>query len=142
MTPKTVALLLLGLVALVGPILESWWTGRVESLSNFDLGLTLVAISLIFWWYHVDKRERGYQAGPLMNAGVVALSMVALPVYFIRSRGWKRGLLATLVAAAIFGVLLGLGELGERIGEILSPPSTHLKASAAPEATSARLMRR
>jgi len=120
-TPKTVALLLLGLVALVGPILERWWTGRVEPLSNFDLGLTLVAISLIFWWYHVDKRECGYQAGPLMNAGVVALSMVALPVYFIRSRGWKRGLPATLVAAAIFGVLLGLDELGERIGEILAP---------------------
>ena len=119
MTPKTVALLLLGLVSFAGPILETWWTGRVEPLSNFDLGFTLVAISLIFWWYHVDKRERGYRAGPLMNAGVVALSVVALPVYFIRSRGWKRGLLATLAAAAIFGILLGLDELGERVGEIL-----------------------
>ena len=33
---------------------------------------TFVAIALVFWWYHVDKRSRGYRAGPLMNGGVIA----------------------------------------------------------------------
>jgi hypothetical protein len=116
MSPKITALVLLAAVSLVGPILEALLTGRIEPLSSFDLGLTVVTISLIFWWYHLDKRERDYRAGPLMNAGIVALSMVALPIYFIRSRGWKRGLLATVLAAGVLAVMFGLGELGERIG--------------------------
>ena len=119
LTPKSTALALLGLVSLAGPILEGWWTGRVESMSGFDLAMTVVSISLIFWWYHLDKREHDYQAGPLMNVGVIALAMLALPIYFIRSRGWKRGLVATFYAAGILAVTLGLNELGERIGAAL-----------------------
>jgi len=119
LTPKTSALALLGLVSLAGPILEGWWTGRIESMSGFDLAMTVVSISLIFRWYHLDKRERDYQAGPLMNAGVLALALLALPVYFIRSRGWKRGLVATFYAAGILALTLGLNELGERIGAAL-----------------------
>ncbi len=77
---------------------------------------TFVAIALIFWWYHVDKRERGYRAGPLMNAGVLFAAIIALPVYFVRSRGWKRGALATLAALVVFAATLALGELGEWLG--------------------------
>jgi hypothetical protein len=54
-----------------------------------------------------------------MNVGVIALAMLALPIYFIRSRGWKRGLVATFYAAGILAVTLGLNELGERIGAAL-----------------------
>jgi hypothetical protein len=118
-TPKTSALALLGLVSFAGPILERGWTGRVEGHGGFDLAITVVSISLIFWWYHADKHERDYHAGPLMNIGVIALALLALPIYFIRSRGWKRGLIATAFAAGILAILLGLSELGERIGAAL-----------------------
>jgi hypothetical protein len=74
---------------------------------------TFVAIALVFWWYHVDKRSHGYRAGPLMNGGVIAAAIIALPIYFVRSRGWKRGALATLGALAVFGLTFALGELGE-----------------------------
>lgn len=77
---------------------------------------TFVAIALVFWWYHVDKRSRGYRAGPLMNGGVIAAAIIALPIYFVRSRGWRRGTLATLGALAVFGVTFVLGELGEWLG--------------------------
>ena len=117
--PKATALALLGVVSLAGPVLEGWWTGRIESMSGFDLAMTVVSISLIFRWYHLDKRERDYQAGPLMNVGVIALAMLALPIYFIRSRGWKRGLVATFYAAGILALTLGLNELGERISAAL-----------------------
>ena len=123
MTPKVTALALLGAVSLLGPILEAWITGRIEPLSKFDVGLTLVSISLIFWWYHVDKREHDYRAGPLMNAGVVALSMVALPIYFIRSRGWKRGSIAILKGVAVFAAITLLGMLGEWIGKAVTLPA-------------------
>ena len=116
--PKTMALILLGVVSLVGPFAEMLATGRVEALSKFDLATTIVSIPLIFWWYHVDKREHGYEAGPLMNVGILAVAVVALPVYFVRTRGWKRGATATLLALVVFLILLGLSELGERIGEL------------------------
>jgi hypothetical protein len=114
--PKTIALALLGVVSLVGPFVEILATGRVEALSKFDLATTIVSIPLIFWWYHVDKREHDYQAGPLMNGGILAVAIVALPIYFVRTRGWKRGAVATLLAIAVFLALLGLGELGEWVG--------------------------
>ena len=116
MAPKTIALALLGLVSLVVPLVEMAITGKVEPMSKFQLCGTLLSITLIFWWYHVDKAERNYQAGPIMNVGVVALSILALPIYFVRSRGWKRGLVSTAFAAAVLIVTFVLGELGEQIG--------------------------
>src|SRR3954468_13275772 len=65
--PKTRALILLGVVSFVGPLLEILITGKVEDLSKFDLATTIVSIPLIFWWYHVDKREHDYHAGPLID---------------------------------------------------------------------------
>jgi hypothetical protein len=119
--PKTIALALLGVVSLLGPLVEMMVTGQVEALSKFDLATTIVSIPLIFWWYHVDKREHDYQAGPLMNGGIVAVAIVALPIYFVRTRGWKRGAVATLLALGIFAILFGLSELGEWIGALFTP---------------------
>ena len=119
-SPKNTALALLALVSLVGPLVERWWTGRVEPLGTFDLANALVSLPLVFWWYHVDKRQRSYEAGPLMNVGIVAASLLAFPVYFVRSRGWRRGMVATLFAAGFLAITLALGELGERIGAVFS----------------------
>ena len=114
--PKTIALALLGVLSFAGPLVEMLVTGKVEDLSKFDIATTIVALPLIFWWYHVDKREHDYRAGPLMNGGVVAVAVIALPIYFVRTRGWKRGAIATLLALGVFLILWGLSELGEWIG--------------------------
>lgn len=119
MTQKLWSLALLGLLSLVGPALEVIATGRVEPFGKFELVETFIALPLIYWWYHLDKRERSYAAGPLMNAGVIAATIVALPVYFVRSRGWKRGALASAVGLAVLGMTWVLGELGEKIGAVL-----------------------
>jgi hypothetical protein len=47
--------------------------------------------------------------------------IVAMPIYFIRSRGWKRGAIATAIALGVFAVLLGLGEAGEVLGKKMGP---------------------
>lgn len=106
-------------MSLAGPLLEVLITGGVEDFGKFEMAETFVGIALIYWWYHADKRSRGYSAGPLMNGGVIVAALVALPIYFVRSRGWKRGLLATAVALVVFGITLVLGELGEMIGAAL-----------------------
>jgi len=115
------ALALLATISLVMPLLEMLLTGRVEELGKFALVQNLISIPPIFWWYHVDKVDKGYRAGPLMNVGVVALAIIALPVYFIRSRGWKRGSLSILKGVAVVAGITLLGMLGESIGKALSP---------------------
>lgn len=119
MRPKLVALALLALISLISPMIEMMVMGRVEMLSTFGMAETVVSLVVLFWWYHADKREWNYKAGPLMNGGVLALAIVALPVYFIRSRGWKKGAVTIALALAFLGVTLILGEAGERIGAVL-----------------------
>ena len=121
MRSKLVALGLLGLVSFVGPFLEALITGGVEPYGKWDLAETFVALVLIFWWYHVDKAEHDYRAGPLMNGGMLLAVIVAMPIYFVRSRGWKRGALASAVALGVFAVLLSLGEAGEFLAKKTGP---------------------
>jgi hypothetical protein len=91
-------------------------TGRVETFSGYGLAETALSLVLLFWWYHLDKADHGYHAGKLMNAGVLLLAVIALPIYFVRSRGWKRGARAIVIAALFLGATFLLSELGERLG--------------------------
>ena len=111
----------MAVVSFIGPFAETLVTGGVEPYGRWELAETFVALVLIFWWYHVDKAEHGYRAGPLMNGGMLLAVIVAMPIYFVRSRGWKRGALATAVALGVFAVLFGLGEAGEFLGKKTGP---------------------
>jgi len=117
---KRYALALLAAITLVAPIIEALMTGRVEPFSKFDLGGSFLSLLPIYWWYHLDKDETGYRAGRLLNVGVAALAIVALPVYFIRSRGWKRGGVISVYTLSVLGVLYLLETLGKVIGEAIA----------------------
>jgi hypothetical protein len=110
---------MLAVLSIAGPVAEAAVTGRIDSMGKFDLAETFVAISLVYWWYHADKAEHDYRAGPLMNGGIIVLAIVALPIYFVRTRGWRKGALASGAAVAFVGVTLGLEALGEWIGAAL-----------------------
>ena len=77
------------------------------------LVLTLVGAALIFAWYRLDAIERGYRRSLWLDVGVIALSVVALPWYFFRSRGAWRGMLATLVFLLLLFALLYVTIAGE-----------------------------
>jgi riboflavin transporter FmnP len=113
---KIIALAILGALSLVCPLVEASFTGRVEAFGNFGLAEAFLSLLPMYWWYHLDKQQRGYQAGPLMNVGVIALTALALPIYFIRSRGWKKGTMAIVLAALFVAGTYALSELGEQIG--------------------------
>jgi hypothetical protein len=119
---KLLALGALALVSFAGPLIEVVLTGDVDPLGKFELGETVLALALVFWWYHVDKDEHAYRAGPLLNGGMLLLTAVAMPIYLVRSRGWKRGAIAILVAALVFAALYALGEAGEWLGKKMGPP--------------------
>lgn len=119
-TSKTCALALLAAISLLGPLVEVLVTGKIEPYSKFEMAEVFLSIAPIYWWYYVDKAQMDFRAGPIQNAGVIAVAIVALPVYFIRSRGWKRGGLYVLMMAGAFAVSLGLEELGEAIGTAIA----------------------
>ncbi|HET7362717.1 MAG TPA: hypothetical protein VFJ70_04000 [Burkholderiales bacterium] len=118
--PKALALIALAAISFVAPLAERWATGRVEPFSTYGLVEMAVSLVVLFWWYHVDKAEHAYRAGKLMNSGVLLLAVIALPVYFIRSRGWQRGMRTTALALLFLGVTLALGEAGEWLGAALT----------------------
>lgn len=120
MKPKTLALVLMAAIEFASPLAESVATGRVSTMSTFGLAALAVEVVLLFWWYHVDKEEHRYRAGPLMNGGVLLVAVVALPIYFVRTRGWRRGGRATALAAAFVGLTFLLGEAGEWLGSRLA----------------------
>ena len=93
----------------------------VVPLGRWELAKTFVALVLIFWWYHVDKAEHGYRAGPLLNGGMLLAVIVAMPIYFIRSRGWRAGALTTGLAIVFLCVIFGLEEAGEWLGARFGP---------------------
>ena len=119
--PKAALLLGLAAISFIAPLVEQAATGHVEPFSNYGLAETAVSLVLIFWWYHLDKAEHAYQAGKLMNAGVLVLAVVALPIYFIRSRGWKQGTRTIALALVFLGATLVLGEAGEWLGARVVP---------------------
>lgn len=119
--PKPLALFMLAMISFVAPLAERWLTGRVDPFSSYGLAEMALSLVILFWWYHVDKAEHAYQAGKLLNAGVLFLAVVALPVYFIRSRGWQRGTRTTAIALLFLGVTLVLGEAGEWLGAWFAP---------------------
>jgi hypothetical protein len=56
----------------------------------------------------LDSDERGYKRSALLNVGVIALAIVVLPYYFFRTRGFARGLAASvlfLVAGIMYSLL-------------------------------------
>jgi hypothetical protein len=116
MQPKTLALVLLAVFSFASPLVEMLATGRVEMLSPYGLIETAIEVVLLFTWYHLDKAQHDYQAGRLMNAGVLVLAAIALPIYFVRTRGWKRGGITIAQAAAFLVITLVLSEAGEALG--------------------------
>ena len=121
MKAKHRALLMLAVVSFLIPM-GQWLIlkRRVEPWSTIELAQVALTTYAIYWWYVLDKRERGFRAGPLQNIGVIFLNIVALPIYFVRSRGWKRGAIATL---GMLGVAICAGLLvwaGEWTGYVIA----------------------
>ena len=117
--PKIIALALLAALTLAVPAVEGALTGGSESYNAWDIAGSFLALLPLYWWYHLDKAERDYRAGPLMNVGMVGAVIVALPIYLVRSRGWKNGVRANAVAAVGLAALYLLEWLGEALGKAL-----------------------
>jgi hypothetical protein len=62
-----------------------------------DIPFMLFGVFLLFLWFRLDSDERSYRRSALLNVGVIARALVALPYYFFRTRGFARGLAASVL---------------------------------------------
>ena len=56
---------------------------------------TLAAGALIYIWYKEDVLQRRMRMSTEFNGLVISFTLLALPIYLLRSRGLIRGLIAT-----------------------------------------------
>ena len=109
------------LVALLGLAFALPLAGTFHILSaqqNFWVS-TATGIALIFWWYRVDSEEVGYLRSPGLTVAIVALAIVAVPIYLYRSRPEGRKARA-LGGFALYGVAYILsGVSGAVLGTVI-----------------------
>ena len=113
MSPKNWVLIALAAASLMsGAIDQYFYPGR--EFPPTAVAFMVVGVFLIFLWYRMDSNQIGYRRSPWLNVGVIALAIVALPYYFFRSRGAKRGAIATGLFLLVYiasSVLVMTGSL-------------------------------
>lgn len=56
---------------------------------------SFIAWVLLYGWYKADIAQRRTVTGTTFNGLVIAFTLFALPIYFVRTRGLLRGALST-----------------------------------------------
>jgi hypothetical protein len=93
MTKPAVLIILLLLTLVDGFAGQYFYPG--ESFPPITPWFSFAYAFLGFCWYHVDTNERNYQRTIFLNIGIIGFGFIAFPYYFFRSRGLKKGALAT-----------------------------------------------
>lgn len=63
-------------------------------------------------WYYYDTEQIKYRRSPLLNICVIGIGVIAIPYYFFRSRGFRKGLLYTALLLTFVIAWLGLQMAG------------------------------
>jgi hypothetical protein len=88
-----------------------------QVLAPSSIAISFVALYVSFAWYRLDSDSRAYKRSLLSSAAVIGAGIFALPYYFFRTRGFRRGALATVIFLLIavgYSVLGYLGQLAVR----------------------------
>lgn len=85
--------------------------------SAYSFSKTLCAILILFAWYQQDTNHIGYRRTALLNLMVIALTIIALPYYFFRSRGLKKGGVYLLSFILLLGLHVAAAVIGTHIGD-------------------------
>ena len=70
---------------------EVWFEGYTAYHAHWSIITTLVGIALIATWVHYDAAFIGHRVEGGLWLGIVLFAIIALPYYYLRSRGFKRG---------------------------------------------------
>jgi hypothetical protein len=122
MKPKHPLIALLVTLALLGGVLSFLEARGIREPQSLQIGSTLLFSVMTFVWFWLDSEARSYKRSPFLSVAVVAIGLLAVPYYLVRSRPKGERLLAMgkllcfillLVAALVLGSLPGfwLGQL-------------------------------
>ena len=92
---------------------DVWLEDAPRQLNKIVLWVSIISVSmLIFGWAHIDAKERQYPKLKWLNVGVLAFSLIFVPIYLFRSRpkGQKLKALAGYVLALLG--YIGFGYAG------------------------------
>ena len=76
--------------------------------SDFWIAEGLALAFFALRWCILDSQELGRRIGRWMLLTIFLITMVGVPIYLLRTRGMRRGLIACAVFAGLFGLLMGL----------------------------------
>lgn len=111
MSHKSLVLVILAIASFVsGAIDQYFYPGR--EFPPTAMAFAIMSVALIFFWFRLDSTQFGYRRSPWLNVSVIALAIIALPYYFFRSRGFKRGAIATAVMLVAYIASLVLTMAG------------------------------
>jgi hypothetical protein len=69
---------------------DGWLNGLPIASEGFRIivlfGPTIVTLGVLFWWLRYDSIAHNYRRSPWFNVGIVAIAVVFVPIYLIRSR--------------------------------------------------------
>lgn len=114
---KQLLLVALLMVVFIMSFMNVTLTGHLSVPQPWKVLEQLALVCCIYGWYHMDKTQRQYPAGALLNVAVVALSIVAVPVYLFRSRGAKQGAKAFILFLVFLGAMLAALILGGAVAK-------------------------
>lgn len=115
---KSLALLLILSVA-VGAVDAYLSAHNLHEPLWWSVGSTLLFAVLIFAWYYQDSVNRSYHRTPLLNIGVAALAVVAIPYYVVRSRERGQRAKALLRTLGFFVLMLLSSFVGAMAGALV-----------------------
>ena len=92
---------------------DVWLEDAPRQLNQIVLWVSIISVSmLIFGWVHLDAKERQYPKSKWLNFGILAFSIIFVPIYLFRSRPKGRKLSA--LVGFVFALLgyVGFGYAG------------------------------
>lgn len=100
-------------IAIVDGVAREWFApGRF--LYAGDILLLVLLGTIIFRWYDLDARDYAYARPRALDIAVFVIGALALPYYFVQTRGHRRGLRAAVylgVVCALYWLLQSAGKL-------------------------------
>ncbi len=78
------------------------------------------AALLLIEWVHRDRLILAFNLGVALSFSILFVTPIGLFVYFVKSRGWRRGLKSYGLAVVVFLGLVLSYALGELIGRDVS----------------------
>lgn len=108
---KKLLLAALGLLAFLNGAVDQYMNPGV-ALSPADMVFMIAVTIVLFTWYYLDAKQIGYRRSMPLDIAVIAVGLIALPYYFLRSRGIKKGLLYTLGFVLVIVAWSWLAKVG------------------------------